>query len=181
MFRHAGPRGRCRCGAGDVVVGDVGGGDRRRHQHAGHHAGRHDAAAARRHGGHGHAALHAEPSLLWFVHPQHVPQPRFQHHVCRALAAPVQPVLKVLDFDDMGDLGIPDLHGDGGQPCPDVADPVVTAHHGEGLGDRFVERFRRHVELVRGVVQVMDNDGAGFGRHDGNLSYSLFVRLKASI
>ena len=81
----------------------------------------------------------------------------------------------------MGDLGIPDLHGDGGQPCSDVADPVVTAHHGEGQGDRLVERLCRHVELVRGVVEVMDNDGAGFGRHDGNLSYSLFVRLKASI
>jgi hypothetical protein len=34
---------------------------------------------------------------------------------------------------------------------------------------------------VRGVVQVVDNDGAGFGSHDGNLSYSLFVRLRASI
>jgi hypothetical protein len=77
-----------------------------------------------------------------------------------------------------GDLGIPDLHGDGGQPCSDVADPVVTAHHGEGLGDRFVARLRRHVELVRGVVQVVDNDGAGFGSHDGNLSYSLLFALR---
>jgi hypothetical protein len=89
----------------------------------------------------------------------------------------VVPVFKILDFDDMGDLWIPDLHGDGGQPCSDVADPVVTARDGEGLGDSFVERFRRHVELVCGVVQVVDNDGAGFRRHDGNLSYSLFVRL----
>jgi hypothetical protein len=93
----------------------------------------------------------------------------------------LQPLLsqfsKVLDFDDTGDLGIPDLHGDRRQPCSDVADPVVTANHGEGLSDRFVERFRRHVELVRDVVQVVDNDGAGFRSHDGNLSYSLFVRL----
>jgi hypothetical protein len=29
---------------------------------------------------------------------------------------------------------------------------------------------------VRGLVQIGDNDGAGFKRHDGNLSYSLFVR-----
>jgi hypothetical protein len=29
---------------------------------------------------------------------------------------------------------------------------------------------------VRGVVQIMDNDGAGFESHDGNLSYSSFVR-----
>jgi hypothetical protein len=46
-----------------------------------------------------------------------------------------------------------------------------------GLGDRFVERLRRHFELVRGVVQIVDNDCAGFGCHDGNLSYSPFVRL----
>jgi hypothetical protein len=30
---------------------------------------------------------------------------------------------------------------------------------------------------VRGVVQVVDNDGTGLKHHDGNLSYSLFVRL----
>ena len=77
----------------------------------------------------------------------------------------------------MGDLGIPDLHGDRGEPCPDVADPVVIARHCEGLGDRFVERFRRHVELVGVVVQIVDNDGASFKSHDGNLPYSLFVRL----
>lgn len=77
----------------------------------------------------------------------------------------------------MRDLGIPDLHGDRRQPASDVAHPVVTAHHGESLGDRFVERLRRHVELVGGIVQVVDNDGAGFEGHDGNLSYSLFVRL----
>ena len=62
----------------------------------------------------------------------------------------------------MRDLGIPDLDSDGGQPFSDVADPVVTAHRGEGLGDRFVERLRRHVERMRGVVQIVDNDGAGF-------------------
>ena len=77
----------------------------------------------------------------------------------------------------MRNLGIPDFYGDGCQALADVADPIVPAHHGEGLGDRFVERFRRHVELVRDVVQIVDNDGAGFKGHDGNLSYSLFVRL----
>jgi hypothetical protein len=30
---------------------------------------------------------------------------------------------------------------------------------------------------VRGVVQIVDNDCAGFGCHDGNLSYSPFIRL----
>ena len=79
----------------------------------------------------------------------------------------------------MGDLRIPDLHRNAGQSFSDVTDPVVPAQHREGLGDRFVERFRRHVELVRGVVQVVDNDGTGFKGHDGNLSYSLFVRLFA--
>jgi hypothetical protein len=33
-------------------------------------------------------------------------------------------------------------------------------------GDRFVERFSRHVQLVRGVVQIVDSDGAGFGSHE---------------
>jgi ribosome-binding ATPase YchF (GTP1/OBG family) len=58
----------------------------------------------------------------------------------------------------MGNLGIPDFYGDGCQALSDLADPVVPAHRGEGLGDRFVECFRRHVELMRGVVQVADND-----------------------
>src|SRR5580704_6858519 len=48
------------------------------------------------------------PSLL-FALTEHLTQPRFQHRICRALAASVQPVFKVLDFDDMGDLGISNL------------------------------------------------------------------------
>ena len=67
-----------------------------------------------------------------------------------ALATSVKPVFKILNFDDVRDLGIPDLHGDGGQAASDVADPVVTAHRGEGLRDGFVERFGRHVERMRG-------------------------------
>ena len=76
----------------------------------------------------------------------------------------------------MGDLWIPDLHGDRRQPRSDVADPVVTARDGEGLGDGVVKGLGRHVERVRGLVQIVDNDGTGFKSHDGNLSYSLFVR-----
>ena len=30
-----------------------------------------------------------------------------------------------------------------------------------------------------GLVQIVNNDGAGFESHDGNLSYSLFIRLGA--
>ena len=76
----------------------------------------------------------------------------------------------------MRNLGIPDFYRDRGQALADVADPVMAVHRGECLGDRFVERFRRHVELVRDIVQIVDDDGAGFKSHDGNLSYSLFVR-----
>lgn len=43
------------------------------------------------------------------------------------------------------------------------------------MGNRFVERLGGHIERMRGVVQVVDDDGAGFEAHDGNLSYSLFV------
>jgi hypothetical protein len=58
--------------------------------------------------------------------------------------------------------------------------PFLVAQRGEGLGDGFVQGFGRHVDRVRGVVQIVDNDGAGFEGHDGNLSYSLFVRLTVS-
>ena len=52
----------------------------------------------------------------------------------------------------------------------------MTVQRGEGLSDGFVEGLGRHVERMRGVVQIVDNDGAGFKGHDGNLPYSLFVR-----
>ena len=112
-----------------------------------------------------------------FAHSQHLPQPRLQHCVCRAFAASFQPIFKVLNFDDMRNLGMPDLHRNGGQTASDVADPVVAAERSEGLGDGFVQGLGRHVDRVRGVVQIVDNDGAGFEGHDGNLLYSLFVRL----
>jgi hypothetical protein len=44
----------------------------------------------------------------------------------------------------------------------------------------FVERFRRHVQRMRGFVEIVDDDGAGLEGHRGNLSYSLFVRLISS-
>jgi hypothetical protein len=53
----------------------------------------------------------------------------------------------------------------------------MPVHRGEGLRNSFVERLRRHVERMCGFVQIMDDDGAGLEGHDGNLSYSLFVRL----
>jgi len=62
------------------------------------------------------------------------------------------------------------------RPFSDVADPVVTAQRGEGLRDGFVKGFGRHVDHVRGLVQIVDNDGTGFESHDGNLSCSLFLR-----
>jgi hypothetical protein len=115
--------------------------------------------------------------LLLFAHAQHLTQARFQHYVCRAFAASVQPVFKILNFDDMRNLGMADLDRSGGQSFSDVADPVMLAQRGEGLGDRFVERFSRHVEFVGGIVQIVDNNGASFKSYDGNLWYSLFVRL----
>jgi hypothetical protein len=62
------------------------------------------------------------------------------------------------------------------QSSSDVADPFVTAQRGEGQGYRFVKSFGRHVERVRGLVQIMDNDSALFDRHEDNLAYSPFVR-----
>jgi hypothetical protein len=112
-----------------------------------------------------------------FVDAEHLTQPRFQDCVCGAFAVPVQPVFKILNFDDMRNLGVPDLDGDSGQSAPDFADPFMTTQRGEGLGNGFVQGLGGHVYRVRGIVQVVDNDGAGFKGHDGNLSYSPFVRL----
>ena len=51
----------------------------------------------------------------------------------------------------------------------------MTPQRGEGLGDGFVEGLGGHVDRVLGVAQIVDNNGAGFERHDGNLTYSPFV------
>lgn len=53
----------------------------------------------------------------------------------------------------------------------------MTAQRSEGLGDGFVQGLGGYVDRVRGVVQIVDDDGAGFKGHDGNLSYSFFVLL----
>ena len=105
-----------------------------------------------------------------------LPKSCLEHGFLRALAASVQPVFKTLNFGDMRDLGIPDLHGNRRQSSPDAVDPVVPAHRGEGLCDSFVERLRRRVEGMRGFVQIVDNYSAGFESHDGELSHSPFVR-----
>ena len=76
----------------------------------------------------------------------------------------------------MRNFGMPDLHGSGSQSFSDVADPVMTVEGSEGLGDRLVERSRCDIDRVGGLVQIVDNDRAGFKRHDDNLPYSLFVR-----
>jgi len=76
----------------------------------------------------------------------------------------------------MRNLGMPDLHGNGGQSFPDIADPVMTAQRSERLGDGFVQGLGRHIDCVLDLVQIVDNDGTGLKRHNVNLSYSLFVR-----
>ena len=71
-----------------------------------------------------------------------------------------------------------DSNRDAREALSDLADPVVTAQRGESLGDGFVQGLSSHVDRVRGLVQTVDNDGTGFESHAGNLSYSLFIRLK---
>src|SRR5438874_10454179 len=118
-----------------------------------------------------------QSSLLLLADAKHLPEPRLQRRFGGALAASVQPVFKILNFDNMRSLGMPDLDGYCGQSSSDLADPVMTAQRGEGLSDGFVQGFGGHVDRVRGLVQVVDNDGAGFEGHDGNLSYSPFIPL----
>ena len=45
--------------------------------------------------------------------------------------------------------------------------PISPAHSwsadgGKGLRDGLVERLRRHVQGMSGIVQIMDDDSAGF-------------------
>lgn len=61
-------------------------------------------------------------------------------------------------------------------PPPNITDPVVNAQGGERLGDGFVKGLLRHVERVLCFVQVVDDDGTSLEPHEGNLSYSPFVR-----
>jgi hypothetical protein len=76
-----------------------------------------------------------------------------------------------LPFGELGLVGDPDASSLRA-PYNQLRDQIMNA---EGRGDGFVEEFCRHVERMRGLVQIVDNDGAGFKRHDGNLSYSPFV------
>ena len=111
------------------------------------------------------APAHCILILLITLDANHHPKPRLQRRVCGTLGPPVQPVFKILNLDDMGDFGIPDLHGDGGKSFSDVANPLVTVDRGESLGNCFVKSLGRHVERMRGAVQIVDNDGAGFEGH----------------
>src|SRR5438876_11215787 len=80
-----------------------------------------------------------EFSLLLLAHAKHLPQPRLQDYVCRALAASVQPVFKILNFDDMRNFGMPDFNGDARQALSDLADATVTAQRCKGLRGGFVQ------------------------------------------
>jgi len=52
----------------------------------------------------------------------------------------------------MRNFGMPDFNRDARQALSDLADPVVTAQRGQGLGDGFVQGLGSHVERVRGLV-----------------------------
>ena len=65
-------------------------------------------------------------------------------------------LFKVLNFNDVCDLGISDLYGDGGQSASDLSDPIMAACCGEGLGDGLIECCGRQVERMRSVVQTVD-------------------------
>ena len=161
VFQHAGLRGGAGSGGGSSRRGyrghgrdDGGGGDHDHRRHAAHHADRALLVIDR-------AFLY----LLLLVHAKHSPESRLQHHICRALAASVKPVLEVLNFHDVGNFRLSDADGDCGQAFAYLTGPFVAAQRGQGLGEGFVEGFCRDIESVRGLVQIADNDPAGFQRH----------------
>jgi hypothetical protein len=53
----------------------------------------------------------------------------------------------------VGDLGISDLHGDGGQSASDLSNPVVAACCGEGL--LVAERQFRKVQGYREIPTLL--------------------------
>ena len=103
--------------------------------------------------------------LLSLARADHHPKSRLERRICGTLGSTVQPVFKILNLDDMGNFRIPDLHGDCAKSFSDVANPLVTLDRGDSLGNCFVESLGRHLERMRGAVQIVDNDGAGFERH----------------
>src|SRR5271157_762628 len=61
---------------------------------------------------------------------------------------------------------------------PRPMSPATRAHaRRRGLRDGFVERLRRHVQRMSRVVQIVDEDSAGFERHDGNSSIRYLFAL----
>jgi len=118
-------------------------------------------------------------SLLLLLQAKHLPQASLQHSFRRAFAASVEPLFKVLNLDDVRHLGLPDLNRYGGQSFADFAYPILDVKRSEALGNGFVKGFRRYVERVRRLVQIVDYDRAGFKGHASNLSYSLILRLRA--
>ena len=65
----------------------------------------------------------------------------------------------------MRNLWISHPDSDGRESCPDLTDPVARGKGGERLGDGFIKRLRCHIQRMRSVVQIVDNDRAGLGRH----------------
>jgi hypothetical protein len=55
-----------------------------------------------------------------------------------------------MNFYNLGDFGLPDLDGDGGQSFAHFANPLVAAQRGG-----------RHVKRMSDLVQITDRDSAG--------------------
>jgi len=68
---------------------------------------------------------------------------------------------EILNFHDVGDFRLFDLDRHGRQPFADFSNPFVPAQLGEGLGNRFVECVRGHLEGMADIVKIMDGDSAG--------------------
>jgi hypothetical protein len=127
------------------------------------------------------AATLRSPSLFSssVAHSEHVPQSRLQYDFRRRPATPVQPVFKILNFYDVRNLGMPDSYLDTCQSLAGVADPFLPAQRGEGPSDGLIERLGGDVKRVRGLVEIVDDDGASLQGHECNYQSSLFVLLLA--
>lgn len=81
-----------------------------------------------------------------FWHSQKLPQAALEDDFRRRLTLPVQPIFKVVHFDNMGHFRLLDRDADGRQAFADFSYPVVAAKRDDALSDRFVKSACCHVQ-----------------------------------
>jgi hypothetical protein len=104
-------------------------------------------------------------TVLSFPFVEHVPQSLLEHDFGRRLARPVQPILEVLNFDNVGHLGLPRPNRCSCQPSADLGYPRLCAQKGKRLGHGFVEASCRDIDRMSCILEILDDNRASPERH----------------